>query len=100
ALASQISQRFAQPVAAPAGDAAFQRRERRVESRLARGAALWIVDSLRYRRRVPKSNSAICREKECRMETSKHFPLRGFEKHRMEGLIDGIFAVALTLLVL
>src|SRR5438874_1850115 len=53
ALASEISQRFAQPVAAPAGDAAFQRRERRVESRLARGAALGIVDSIRNR---PKSS--------------------------------------------
>src|SRR5437773_5080740 len=34
------------------------------------------------------------------MDTSSQFPLRGFEKNRMEGLIDGIFAVALTLLVL
>ena len=30
----------------------------------------------------------------------QQFPLRGFEKNRIEALIDGIFAVALTLLVL
>src|SRR5947209_9290702 len=34
------------------------------------------------------------------MQPAPHFPLRGFEKNRMEALIDGIFAVALTLLVL
>ena len=34
------------------------------------------------------------------METATRFPLRGFEKNRIEALIDGIFAVALTLLVL
>ena len=34
------------------------------------------------------------------METTSQFQLRGFEKNRMEALIDGIFAVALTLLVL
>jgi|SRR5438094_8504127 len=34
------------------------------------------------------------------METGTRFALRGFEKNRMEALIDGIFAVALTLLVL
>jgi uncharacterized membrane protein len=34
------------------------------------------------------------------MEPGSHVPLRGFEKNRMEALIDGIFAVALTLLVL
>ena len=34
------------------------------------------------------------------MEPGSHFPLRGFEKNRLEALIDGIFAVALTLLVL
>jgi uncharacterized membrane protein len=34
------------------------------------------------------------------MEAGSHFPVRGFEKNRMEALIDGIFAVALTLLVL
>jgi len=34
------------------------------------------------------------------METGSQFPLRGFEKNRIEALIDGIFAVALTLLVL
>jgi TMEM175 potassium channel family protein len=34
------------------------------------------------------------------METPQQFPVRGFEKNRMEALIDGIFAVALTLLVL
>jgi uncharacterized membrane protein len=34
------------------------------------------------------------------MQANPHFPLRGFEKNRMEALIDGIFAVALTLLVL
>jgi uncharacterized membrane protein len=34
------------------------------------------------------------------MDTDSQFPLRGFEKNRMEALIDGIFAVALTLLVL
>src|SRR5437879_2625311 len=34
------------------------------------------------------------------METGTHFALRGFEKNRIEALIDGIFAVALTLLVL
>jgi uncharacterized membrane protein len=34
------------------------------------------------------------------MNTASTFPLRGFEKNRMEALIDGIFAVALTLLVL
>jgi uncharacterized membrane protein len=34
------------------------------------------------------------------MESASQFPLRGFEKNRIEALIDGIFAVALTLLVL
>src|SRR5437899_9311451 len=34
------------------------------------------------------------------MDTASQFPLRGFEKNRIEALIDGIFAVALTLLVL
>jgi uncharacterized membrane protein len=34
------------------------------------------------------------------MATDSQFPLRGFEKNRIEALIDGIFAVALTLLVL
>src|SRR6266576_3689985 len=34
------------------------------------------------------------------METGSQFPLRRFEKNRIEALIDGIFAVALTLLVL
>ncbi|HEY3177252.1 MAG TPA: TMEM175 family protein [Casimicrobiaceae bacterium] len=34
------------------------------------------------------------------MGDSSQYPLRGFEKNRMEALIDGIFAVALTLLVL
>lgn len=34
------------------------------------------------------------------MESASRFPVRGFEKNRMEALIDGIFAVALTLLVL
>ena len=34
------------------------------------------------------------------MEKPSQFPLRGFEKNRIEALIDGIFAVALTLLVL
>jgi uncharacterized membrane protein len=34
------------------------------------------------------------------METASQFALRGFEKNRIEALIDGIFAVALTLLVL
>src|SRR2546430_1132699 len=32
------------------------------------------------------------------METGSQFPLRGFEKNRIEALIDGIFAVALLLL--
>jgi uncharacterized membrane protein len=34
------------------------------------------------------------------MNTRSTLPLRGFEKNRIEALIDGIFAVALTLLVL
>jgi len=34
------------------------------------------------------------------MEPASQSPLRGFEKNRIEALIDGIFAVALTLLVL
>lgn len=34
------------------------------------------------------------------MNTASQFPVRGFEKNRIEALVDGIFAVALTLLVL
>ena len=34
------------------------------------------------------------------MDDEPQFPLRGFQKNRIEALIDGIFAVALTLLVL
>jgi uncharacterized membrane protein len=34
------------------------------------------------------------------MDDESQFPLRGFQKNRIEALIDGIFAVALTLLVL
>src|SRR5438045_8938069 len=34
------------------------------------------------------------------MESGSQLPHRGFEKNRIEALIDGIFAVALTLLVL
>ena len=34
------------------------------------------------------------------MEPGARLPVRGFEKNRMEALIDGIFSVALTLLVL
>ena len=34
------------------------------------------------------------------MNTASQYPVRGFEKNRIEALVDGIFAVALTLLVL
>src|SRR5437016_13106093 len=34
------------------------------------------------------------------MDDESQLPLRGFQKNRIEALIDGIFAVALTLLVL
>jgi hypothetical protein len=33
-------------------------------------------------------------------ESDAQYPVRSFDKHRIEALIDGIFAVALTLLVL
>jgi len=63
-----------------------------MEGRLAIDGAVGIVGSL--------DNRQSAGTKECPMEASPHFPLRGFEKNRMEALIDGIFAVALTLLVL
>jgi len=63
-----------------------------MERRLTIAAALRLVGSL--------IKPALRRRREDRMETAPQFPLRGFEKNRMEALIDGIFAVALTLLVL